>query len=257
MIRPEQLAEALDRIHPRDRELLSLSLRRRVPDEALGRLYECSPSEVARRRARAIERLADEMQLHRGEDLGAVLKALLEPETWSQTAMTLGEEFAAGGARSRLAAVPVPDEEPERDDPFPALAPVPPPPDIEVAREQEAPAEAEAPPAEAEVEAAPAAEQAEAAPPAEATPATAGAAPGAEAAPVPTPDSVLEMFAERERQAPDPPRRAVPLALIGLAIAALGGAAGVVGATQFGDSNQVVSRGTDGGGQGTRHFIPE
>ncbi|MEA2400498.1 MAG: hypothetical protein QOK00_901, partial [Thermoleophilaceae bacterium] len=69
--------------------------------------------------------------------------------------------------------------------------------------------------------------------------------------------SVLEMFAERERQAPDPPRRAVPLALIGLAIAALVGAAGVVGATQFGDSNQVVSRGTDGGGQGTRHFIPE
>ncbi|MEA2401582.1 MAG: hypothetical protein QOK00_1985, partial [Thermoleophilaceae bacterium] len=262
MIRPEQLAEALDRIHPRDRELLSLSLRRRVPDEALGRLYECSPSEVARRRARAIERLADEMQLHRGEDLGAVLKALLEPETWSQTAMTLGEEFAAGGARSRLAAVPVPEEEPERDDPFPALAPVPPPPDIEVAREREAPAEAEAPPAEAEVEAAPAAEQAEAAPPAEATPATAEAAPAAEAAPeeaeaakaeaakaeaapepgvkpaevdpapapVPTPDSVLEMFAERERQAPDPPRRAVPLALIGLAIAALVGAAGVVGA---------------------------
>ena len=73
MIRPEQLADALDRIHPRDRELLSLSLRRRVPDEALGRLYECSPSDVARRRARAIERLADEMYLQRGEHLGAVL----------------------------------------------------------------------------------------------------------------------------------------------------------------------------------------
>ena len=108
MIRPEKLAEALDRIPPRDRELLSLSLRRRVPDEALGRLYECSPSEVARLRAHAIERLADEMELQRGEDLGAVLKALLEPDTWSQAANTFGEEFAAGGRRSRLAAVPLP-----------------------------------------------------------------------------------------------------------------------------------------------------
>ena len=125
MIRPEQLAEALDRIPPRDRELLSLSLRRRVPDEALGRLYECSPSEVARRRARAIERLADEMELQRGEDLGAVLKALLEPDTWSQAAATFGEEFAAGGRRSRLAAVPIPEEEPEVEPPPPADAGAP------------------------------------------------------------------------------------------------------------------------------------
>ncbi|MGH2821738.1 MAG: hypothetical protein ACRDLY_01725, partial [Thermoleophilaceae bacterium] len=47
VIRPEQLAQALDRIHPRDRELLSLSLRRRVPDEALARLYECESTDVA------------------------------------------------------------------------------------------------------------------------------------------------------------------------------------------------------------------
>ena len=73
MIRPEQLAEALDRIAPRDREVLSLSLRRRVPDEALGRLYECSRSVVAPLRAGAIEALADEMDLQRGEDLGGVL----------------------------------------------------------------------------------------------------------------------------------------------------------------------------------------
>ena len=111
MIRHEDLVEALDRIHPRDRELLSLSLRRRVPDEALGRLYECSPSEVARRRARAIEQVADEMDLQRGEDLGAVLQALLEPETWTQT--TVGEEFAAGGGHSRVVPLPVPDQEPE------------------------------------------------------------------------------------------------------------------------------------------------
>ena len=247
MIRPEQLAEALDRIPPRDRELLSLSLRRRVPDEALGRLYECSPSEVARLRARAIEHLADEMELQRGEDLGAVLKALLEPGTWTQAAATLGEEFAAGGGRSRLAAVPIPEEEPKPESPPPALTPVPPPPDIEP-REQDEPAPAAAGPA---AEAAPA--DSAAAPADAETAAEPDAPPASEAAP----DPVLEMFAEREREAPDPPRRAVPLALLGLGIAALVGAAGVVGATQFGDSDGVVSRDTDGGGEGTRHFVPE
>ena len=221
MIRPEQLAEALDRIAPRDRELLSLSLRRRVPDEALGRLYECSPSEVARLRARAIESLADEMDLQRGEDLGAVLKALLEPDTWTQAAASVGEEFAAGGGRSRLAAVPVPQEDPdvEASPPPPQLAPVPDP---------EVPAPAPDEPAKEPV--------------AEAEKA---------------PDPVAEMVEEREREAPDPPRRAVPLALVGLGIAALVGVAGVVGATQFGDSQRVVARGTGGGGDGTRHFIPE
>jgi L,D-transpeptidase catalytic domain len=220
VIRPEQLAEALDRIPPRDREVLSLSLRRRVPDEALGRLYECSPSEVARLRARAIEALADEMDLQRGEDLGAVLKALLEPDTWTQAAGTVGEEFAAGGGRSRLAAVPAPQEEPEVEvSAAPQLAPVPDP---------EAPA--------------PAAEEPEQAPVAEAEQA---------------PDPVAEMVQEREREAPDPPRRAVPLALVGLGIAAIVGAAGVVGATQFGDSQGVVARGSGGGGDGTRHFVPE
>ena len=54
------------------------------------------------------------------------------------------------------------------------------------------------------------------------------------------------MFAEREREAPDPPRRAVPMALVGLGIAALVGAAGVIGATQFGDSERIVPRGGDG-----------
>jgi hypothetical protein len=233
LIRPEQLADALDRIPPRDRELLSLSLRRRVPDEALGRLYECSPSEVARLRARAIERLADEMQLQRGEDLGAVLKALLEPDTWSQAANTLGEEFAAGGTRSRLAAVPLPEEEPEVEAP-PALIPVPPPPDI---------ARAEAAP---EAEPAPMAETA-----------AAKAAPAAEAAPPASPDPIAEMLAERQREAPDPPRRAVPMALIGLGVAALVGAAGLIGATQFGDNERLTPRGTGGGGDGTRDFVPE
>ena len=188
MIRPEDLAEALDRIHPRDRELLSLSLRRRVPDEALGRLYECSPSEVARLRARAIERLADEMDLQRGEDLGAVLQALLEPGTWSQT--SVGEEFAASGGRSRLAAVPVPDQEPEPQPEPPALAPVPAPasdddpPEIALAQDAAAEAPEEAPVAEAEA----------AEPAAEPEPATPAPKPPA---PEPAPDPIEEMVAER------------------------------------------------------------
>jgi L,D-transpeptidase catalytic domain len=241
LIRPEQLAEALDRIHPRDRELLSLSLRRRVPDEALGRLYECSPSEVARRRARAIERLADEMDLQRGEDLGAVLQALLEPSTWSQ--ITVGEEFAASGGRSRLAAVPEPERETEPEPEPPVLAPVPAPaldedpPEIALAQDAAAEAPEEAPVAAAATESA-----------TEAEPAT----PAAEAAP----DPIQEMVAEREREAPDPPRRAVPMALMGLGVAALVGAAGVIGATQFGDKERMVPRGGDGGGSGTQQFVP-
>lgn len=243
MISPEQLAESLDRIHPRDRELLSLSLRRRVPDESLGRLYECSPSEVARRRARAIERLADEMDLQRGEDLGAVLQALLEPSTWSQT--TAGEEFAAGGAaRSRLAAVPVPEPDPETDpapEP-PALAPVPAL-DAEAEAEEAEDEEADPPP-----EIALAQDAAVEAPASE---------PAAEPTPEPVPDPVGEMVAEREREAPDPPRRAVPLALMGLGVAALVGAAGVIGATQFGNKERMVPRSGNGGGSGTQQFVPQ
>jgi hypothetical protein len=239
VIRPEDLVEALDRIHPRDRELLSLSLRRRVPDEALGRLYECSPSEVARRRARAIEQVADEMDLQRGEDLGAVLQALLEPETWTQT--TVGEEFAAGGGHSRVVPLPVPDQEPEEEpEPEPpALASVPAPAPAGIDEQAD-----EADPPEIALAQDAAVEAPEAAP----------APPAAEPAePVPSP--VEEMVAEREREAPDPPRRAVPLALLGLGIAALVGAAGVVGATQFGDKERMIPRGSDGG-DGTQQFVP-
>jgi hypothetical protein len=79
VISPEQLAAALERLDPRDGELLTLSLKRRVPDESLARVYGIEPSEVARRRTAAIERLADELQLESGEELGTVLEALVEP----------------------------------------------------------------------------------------------------------------------------------------------------------------------------------
>jgi hypothetical protein len=83
VIEPEQVAGALERLEPRERELLALSLRRRVPDEALARVYDVDSQEVARRRAGAIERLADALGAQRGEDLGAVLQALLDEGTWS------------------------------------------------------------------------------------------------------------------------------------------------------------------------------
>jgi hypothetical protein len=64
------------------------------------------------------------------------------------------------------------------------------------------------------------------------------------------------MLAAREREAPDPPRRAVPLALFGLSVASLVGAAGVVGATQFGETNRVIQTPSGDGDDNTRHFIP-
>jgi L,D-transpeptidase catalytic domain len=253
VIRPEQLAVALDRLDPRDRELLSLSLRRRVPDEALARLYQCETSEVARRRARAIERLADEMELQRGEDLGAVLKALLEPNTWSSAVAAPGEEFAVGGGGMRLAAVPAPGG-PEPTG-LPALTPVPPPEErVPGAQERVARGESEAAAAEGEEPAA----EGDAAPP---EPAADEASPATEPKVVTVPtEPVLEMLAAREREAPDRPRRAVAFALLGLGVAALVGAAGVIGATQFGEGERVVQRpgtGTGGGDAGPRHFVPE
>jgi hypothetical protein len=281
VISPEQLAQALERIHPRDRELLALSLRRRVPDEALARLYECESTEVARRRARAIERVADEMELQRGEDLGAVLKALLEPETWRAVSTPVGEEFAMEAGGARLTHVPPPDDAEITAARGPMLAPVPVPAgEPEVGEEEEAEpaaedAPAEAPPAEAaaapaEPAAAPATSPA--APPADESASAPAEAPtsGAPAAPAsaapasgaglddPAPNHpVLEMLAAREREVPDPPRRAVPLALFGLGIASLVGAAGVVGATQFGETDRVITpRGGSDGGDDTRDFLP-
>lgn len=273
MISPEQLAEALDRIHPRDRELLALSLRRRVPDEALARLYECESTEVARRRAHAIERLADEMELQRGEDLGAVLKALLEPETWSAVSAAVGEEFEVKAGGARLTPVPPPDDA-EITARGPILAPVPAAAPEEQGEHAAADADAEelspvrpiaaAAPVEPAVPASqptvpapqPAASTVQSAVAAEPAADDAAAAPTA-AAPGEPSAPVLEMLAAREREVPDPPRRAVPLALFGLGIASLVGAAGVLGATQFGETNRVIEPSGGGGGDDTRHFIPE
>jgi len=84
MIPTEQLVAALGQLPAQERELLELSMRRRVPDEALATLFDVEEGEVARRRAAAIDRLSRLLDLQRGEDLGNVLKALLEQSTWEQ-----------------------------------------------------------------------------------------------------------------------------------------------------------------------------
>ncbi len=86
MIERQQIAEALSRLDPHDREILDYSLRRRVPDEDLAALFDAEPAEVARRRAAAIEALSGDLGAQRGADLGHILKELLEGETWDAAA---------------------------------------------------------------------------------------------------------------------------------------------------------------------------
>lgn len=82
MIEREPLAEALAALDARDREVLDYSLRRRVPDEDLGSVFGVEAPEVARMRAGAVERLSAGLGVQRGEDLGHMLKLLLETPTW-------------------------------------------------------------------------------------------------------------------------------------------------------------------------------
>jgi hypothetical protein len=166
LTRPEQLAAALERIDPSERELLLLSLKRRVPDEALARVYQVEPQELPRRRAEAIEHLADELQVQRGEELGSVLKALLEPGTWGVAELTKPGKKLVDPVVERIA----------RRDP--------------------------------------------------------------------------EAVAAAERHAPH-----VALALAGIAIAALVGSAGVVGATQFSDDDSS-GEGSPTADHGERQFVP-
>jgi L,D-transpeptidase catalytic domain len=269
VIRPEQLAAALERLPPRDWEILDLSLRRRVPDESLAKVFECESAEVARRRAVAIEHLADELEVKRGEDLGSVLQALLDPETWEAA-----EAAVEGGKKDgwRAFAEPEPDRP---DEPQPAeheaaeerpaernlrLAPVPEEPAEAVEGAAVEPVEEPRPEAseETEIPPAPAGEQEtvaeqEAAPegepeqPAEDEPVTESHIP-------PATEPVLEMLAEREQDREG--RRSTWLwVLVGglVACAALAGA-GYIGATEFGDEEST--RGGDPAQQ-TRHFLPE
>lgn len=99
MIDRQQLAEALGRLDPRDREILDYSLRRRVPDEDLGEIFDGTPGDVARMRASAVERLSTDLGVQRGSDLGHMLKELLEPATWDLVSASSQAERPAGGHR--------------------------------------------------------------------------------------------------------------------------------------------------------------
>ena len=88
-----------------------------MPDEALARVYDVVPQEIARRRAAAIERLADELGAQRGEDLGAVLQALLDEGTW-----TAGEVSTNGEPEAALDEAVEEEEEEEAEAP---VVPVP------------------------------------------------------------------------------------------------------------------------------------
>lgn len=122
MIDRRQLSEALARLDPRDREVLDYSLRRHVPDSDLAAIFDCGPSDVARMRAGAVERLADDLGVQRGTDLGQVLTALLDHATWADVpgAVPLSDRSAAPAASAPPP--PAPASEP---DPAPAT-PVPP-----------------------------------------------------------------------------------------------------------------------------------
>jgi hypothetical protein len=94
--------------------VLDLSLRRRVPDEALAKIFDAEPAEVARRRATAIENLADALGVQRGEDLGAVLKALLDADTWEAAEDGKGDDgWQAFSDPSAASSDPLPPAEPD------------------------------------------------------------------------------------------------------------------------------------------------
>jgi hypothetical protein len=265
LIRAEQLAAALERLDPRDRELLELSLHRRVPDEALGSYYGCLPAEVARRRASAIEHLADDLSVQRGGDLGAVLRALLEPETWAdlrgEAQSAIGEEFArvetAGGEPAAApVAPPSPDEEtpPGRPrDPasvrhLRAAPPATPPTEEPAPPGQEAP---EIRVSRSVPEQGPFVEQP--LPPGRAERRAASPTNGSSAQPEP----VLEMLSSPAHEDTHESERRMAVAAVlagGLGVVALAALAGLVGAMQFGDD--VPGRQGDDGGSDTRHFVP-
>lgn len=225
MIEHEQLAQALLRLDAREREVLHLSLRKRVPDSALGEVLGGDAQDVARRRAAAIDRLADDLNVQRGEDLGHMLKALLEQETWDAA------DAADAEAVKAEEATPAAPPEPEGVEP-------------EVTEAKPEPEEAET---GGTAEAAEKAETAEATPLAE----TVVADPPGNGAGASKP--VLEMLGRpADTETASEPSRAAGWILAGtLGAAALIAAAGFAGATFFGD------KGSSSGGQGVseeRHF---
>jgi hypothetical protein len=231
-----------------------------VPDEALARVYDVVPQEVARRRAAAIERLADELGAQRGEDLGAVLQALLDEGTW--TASPEVDSEGNGDALPDSEAVidigsaggPVDTEPDGAQDAGPSG-------DAEPAAEKPKPAAGQEPEAGRDEPAVSVDDESQSEPEPE---------PEAEAPVVPvSPEPVLEMLAAREGvrgPGADEPedgdsgqrRGVVAIAVASFVAAVIGGAAAFVGLSQWDDS----AHGADNGGskppsEGMKHFVPQ
>jgi L,D-transpeptidase catalytic domain len=270
VIEPEQVAGALERLDPRERELLALSLRRRVPDDALARVYDVDSQEVARRRAGAIERLADELGAQRGEDLGAVLQALLDEGTWTAADLLPDGDGASPDWPVAAADLRRGDWGGEAEPHEPEAEPDTPEPEAEAdAPEADPRAPEEAPLASAPEPAAP--EPAEDPAPAlaavqapEATPESSNGQPPVVPA---ASEPVLEMLAAREgirgpdaksgRGAPTRKRRVPYLPMLGgFAAAVIGGAAAFVGSSNWGDQGGTASL-RSSGDDGTKHFVPQ
>lgn len=95
-----------------EREVLELSLRRRIPDQTLGQVFGLESGRVASLRTRAIDQLSKELGLHRGEELGEALLALLEASTWEGLDGSRAESNASGSATAE--GKPIPDRPPDR-----------------------------------------------------------------------------------------------------------------------------------------------
>ena len=121
MIDRQQLAEALARLDPRDREILYLSLCRRVPDEDLAEVFGGDAGDVARMRAGAVERLSNDMNVQRGADLGHMLKELLDPTTWQIKPSTEEGTRAPGEGHRPVGAI---ERDPPAEKPDPPRKPV-------------------------------------------------------------------------------------------------------------------------------------
>ena len=81
---PDALAACVAALDPGSRALLDLSLRRRVPFEAMAGVLRTDPFDLARRRARAVARIAAELDLDGAGVVAAVKAALarLPDEAW-------------------------------------------------------------------------------------------------------------------------------------------------------------------------------
>jgi hypothetical protein len=87
---PDRLTAALEELDPGARALLDLSLRRGIRDEDLADLLKTEPSEVARQRADAIERVAAGVGSSASARAPEVRTALAElpPESWGSSPPT-------------------------------------------------------------------------------------------------------------------------------------------------------------------------